>query len=379
MKKRPLYEYAAGPPGTIVAKATARDPASAVAATATRRSSLAEDLRPVPWRTGRSERGGYPPWSAAALVPAGTHGWPARWACRRQQLVGVAALALAFAEGQYRFARHQSLRVAEQAEANRRIAGLATQPLEGSAPPQDRFVGVEPSAGHVASRARQDHLREGAGWYRYALDPPVAAGRRPPPATRAVRLIARWRRPLGLAAADRRPQRQHFLARRPCQLRRLQPRWQEDRDQGTNHGAAMGHRHRTARLGEPMVHPSTYGGSAIFSPDGKTIPTGSPDSAPLLSDIDSRTMRSGKPRRLWAGSGARRSAPTARRSSPATRIIRRGSGTRTPDGPSANPCSIRAWCPPWRSAPTARRSSLVVWTRRRGSGTRTPDGPSAQP
>ena len=41
-------------------------------------------------------------------------------------LVGAAALALAYAEGQYRFARHPSLRVAEQAEANRRIAGLAS-------------------------------------------------------------------------------------------------------------------------------------------------------------------------------------------------------------------------------------------------------------
>src|SRR5262249_57081106 len=34
--------------------------------------------------------------------------------------------ALGYAEGQARFARHQSLGVAEQAEANRRIAGLVS-------------------------------------------------------------------------------------------------------------------------------------------------------------------------------------------------------------------------------------------------------------
>ena len=76
-----------------------------------------------------------------------------------------------------------------------------------------------------------------------------------------------------------------------------------------------------------------------FSPDGKTVLTGSDDGTARLWDA-----ATGQPiGRTTAASRARsvpwRSAPTARPSSPGARTARRGSGTPPPASPSARPCT----------------------------------------
>ena len=205
---------------TIVAKATARDPAGRYATAA----ALAEDLRRyVEDRPIRARRV-----SAAERL--------ARW-CRRNKvlaasigvsaaaLVAVAVLALAYAQEQYRFATHQSVRVAEQAEANKRITRLASDLEKREQRPEDRAGGVEQPAGEARSRARPGRFREGSGRRRDALDRRVAAdgdrgGRRGRPACRPGQ-------PVGLAASPRRAQA-GFLSRRHSALRGVQPRRQDD-------------------------------------------------------------------------------------------------------------------------------------------------------
>ena len=164
---------------TILAKATARDPAVRYPTAA----ALAEDLqRFVEDRPIRARRVS----SAERL---------ARW-CRRNKplaasiglaVAGMAAaivISLLYAGQQAHLATarklygdEQTRRLDEQAEANRELTRLAGQledegaRLEGGArPPQDRPGRVEPPAVDAQLPARPRRLREGADRLRYALD-----------------------------------------------------------------------------------------------------------------------------------------------------------------------------------------------------------------
>ncbi len=83
---------------TIIAKATARDPAMRYATAA----AMAEDLRRYvedrPIRARRVSLCG----AIGAVVPAEPSGWPARWAWRRLSLVIALVLALVYADGKPR-------------------------------------------------------------------------------------------------------------------------------------------------------------------------------------------------------------------------------------------------------------------------------------
>ena len=162
---------------TIIAKATARDPAGRYATAA----ALAEDLRRfVEDRPIRARRVS----SAERLL---------RW-CRRNPAIagsmGVAALALVAV------AVMALIHANRQAEANKRIARW--RDLEGAARRSSRPGRVEPPAGDAGPGAWSGRLREGAGQRRDALDRRVDAdgdrgGRRSRPARRPGQ-------PIGLAS-----------------------------------------------------------------------------------------------------------------------------------------------------------------------------------
>ena len=78
-----------------------------------------------------------------------------------------------------------------------------------------------------------------------------------------------------------------------------------------------------------------------FSPDGKTVLTGSDDGDGAA--LGRRHRPAARPDLDASGRGPWpwRSAPTARPSSPGARTARRGSGTPPPASPSARPCRIK--------------------------------------
>ena len=175
-----------------------------------------------------------------------------------------------------------------------------------------------------------------------------------------------------------------------------------------------------AATGQPIGPPLMHQGHvypAAFSPDGKIILTLSDDGTARLWDA-ATGQPIGPPLKHPGGChAARRSAPTARPSSPAVATARRSSGTRRPASPrsahaarersegrgvqprrqdhphgmrgqgqrgSGTPppasrsasWSIKARSWPWRSAPTARPSSPAASTAQCGSGMPTRDNPS---
>src|SRR5262249_55111643 len=109
-------------------------------------------------------------------------------------------------------------------------------------------------------------------------------------------------------------------------------------------------------LGEPLRHQDQVWGVA-FSPDGKTLLTGSRDGTALRgSGTRPPAGLSEGHSDIGPGSGAWRSAPMARPSSPAAPTGRRGSGTPPQAGPRPNPSAIMAESRAWPSALTARPS-----------------------
>ncbi len=263
---------------TIVAKAIARDPVARYATA----GALAEDLqRYVEDRPIRARRTS----PAEQLM---------RW-CRRNKrlaasigvaaaaLLAVAVLALAYAQEQSRFARHQSLRVAEQTEATNKIKRLAdnleqrSKALESSLSESNRRLAtLNFERGQAAFEKGQVGI--GMLWTVESLRIATEAGDKPGRHVAMANLSA-WRR--------------HYV-----ELKEV-----------FSHGDAVnsvafspdgkliltGGRDKTARLwdaatsrplGQPMEH-SEEVKSVAFSPDGKTILTGSLDKTARLWDAAS--------------------------------------------------------------------------------------------
>ena len=145
---------------------------------------------------------------------------------------------------------------------------------------------------------------------------------------------------------------------------------------------------KTARLWDAATGPARSAGpwthsdavcSVAFSPDGKTILTGSGDRTARLWDA-----ATGRP----LGQPMEHSGPVISVAfSPDGKTILTGSHDKTarlwdaatgrPLGPA--PGAFGRGVRPWRSAPTARRSSPGAVTRRRGCGTPPPASRSARP
>ena len=93
--------------------------------------------------------------------------------------------------------------------------------------------------------------------------------------------------------------------------------------------------------------------SVAFSPDGKTILTGSSDNTAQFWDA-ATGQRMGRPWSIKPRSGPWRSAPTAGRSSPAVTTARRDSGTATSVSRSAGRWSTGGGWQPWQFSPDGK-------------------------
>ncbi len=120
-------------------------------------------------------------------------------------------------------------------------------------------------------------------------------------------------------------------------------------------------------LGQPMEH-SGWVSSVAFSPDGKTILTGCDDNTAQLWDA-ATGQRMGRPLEHQGAVWSVAFSPDGGRSSPAVRTARRDSGMARSVSPSAGRSIMEARCRPWRSAATARPSSPRALTVRSGCGT----------
>ena len=254
---------------TIIAKASARDPAGRYATA----GALAEDLkRFVEDRPIRARRV-----SAAERL--------ARW-CRRNPWIagsmGVAAAALvAVAVMALVHARRQAMRRTSEIV---RLAGdlkKESGTLRSSGQSQGRAVRVEPPAGDAQFRARPDRLRAGPDRRGDDLDRRVAADgdRGGGPGLEAHRPG----QSLGLAAPA--PRAEGGLPPRAGHLvGRLQPQWPDDLHRERDDRRV---RFWDAATGRPIGQPIEHSGgvsSVAFSPDGRTILTGSMDKTARLWD-----------------------------------------------------------------------------------------------